>query len=348
MLSLKKTWLYPAIAGIALLASACANNAAPNNTHPNKATTNQAAPHVTNFDGLHVRNYDGTRRTDFDGVHTRSYNGMHQTGVDGVRTGAYDGLHVRNGIGISSAPGVRDGMYPHVNNYNTYANGVRPYHAFTDGTGTAGTGTTGTGITGTGITGTGTAGTLSTVPGTTGTRHSVYQKHAWNRGGAGVMQTSAPKMGYVQTNRQQLHTASANHVYVDRDALAQAVGNVTASCPGVQRSTVLVTDEEIFVGLNTQGGDARTAKHQAKMNAMSVSPRYYKVYVTDNQNDIQEISRVASRSSNVHSARTEDTASVDALIKRMGGMTDGEQARTKSHVQAPSKSTKTHMGTTSR
>ncbi len=360
---MKKTWLYPAIAGIALLASACANNAAPNYTHPNKATTNQAAPHVTNFDGLHVRNYDGTRRTDFDGIHTRSYNGMHQTSVDGVRTGAYDGLHVRNGIGISSAPGVKDGTYPHVNNYNTYTNGMRPYHAFPDGTGTAGTGTTGTGITGTGITGTGitgtgmrgtgitgtgTTGTLSTVPGTTGTRHSVYQKHAWNRGGAGVMQTSAPKMGYVQTNRQQLHTASANHVYVDRDALAQAVGNVTASCPGVQRSTVLVTDEEIFVGLNTQGGDARTAKHQAKMNAMSVSPRYYKVYVTDNHNDIQEISRVASRSSNVHSARTEDTASIDALIKRMGGMTDGEQARTKSHVTPPSKSTKTHMGTTSR
>jgi len=342
VLSLKKTWLYPAIAGIALLASACANNAAPNYTHPNKATTNQAAPHVTNMDGLHVRNYDGTRRTDFDGIHTRSYDGMHQTGVDGVRTGAYDGLHVRNGIGISSAPGVRDGMYPHVNNYNTYTNGVRPYHAFTDGTGTAGTGTTGTGITGTGTTG-----TLGTVPGTTG-RHSVYQKHAWNRGGAGVMQTSAPKMGYVQTNRQQLHTASANHVYVDRDALAQAVGNVTASCPGVQRSTVLVTDEEIFVGLNTNGGDARTAKHQAKMNAMSVSPRYYKVYVTDNQNDIQEISRVASRSTNVHSARTEDTASIDALIKRMGGTTDSEQARTKSHVTTPSKKTTTHMGTTSR
>jgi len=324
---LKKTWLYPAIAGIALLASACSNNAAPNYTHPNKATTNQAAPHVTNMDGLHVRNYDGMRRTDLDGIHTRSYDGMHSTNVDGLHTRSYDGLHVRNGIGISKAPVGKDGMYPHVNNYNAYTDGVRPYHAFPDGTGNAGT--------------------LSTAPGANGMNHSVYQKRAWNRAGAGVMQTGMPRMGYVQTDRQKMNTASANHVYVDRDALAHAVGNVTASCPGVQRSTVLVTDEEIFVGLNTNGADARTAKHQAKMNAQSVSPRYYKVYVSDNPNDIQEIARVASRSSNVHTARTEDTASIDTLIKRMGGMTDGEQARTKSHVTTPS-NMKAKMGTTSR
>lgn len=55
------------------------------------------------------------------------------------------------------------------------------------------------------------------------------------------------------------------------------------------------------------------------MNAESVSPRYYKVYVTDNPNDIQEIARVASRSSNVSTARTEDAKSIDTLVKRMGG-----------------------------
>lgn len=315
---MKKTWLYPAIAGIALLASACANNAAPNYTNPNKATTNQAAPHVTNMDGLNVRNYDGMRSTTFDGMNGRNN----------------DGLHVRNGIGISNAPapGVRDGVTPHVNNYNAFTNGVRPYHAFPDGTGNAGT--------------------LGTTFGTNarnGMNHSIYQKGAWNRGGAGVMQTGMPHMGYVQTDRQDMQTASANNVYVDRDALAQAVGNVTASCPGVQRSTVLVTDEEIFVGLDTRGADAKTAKHQAKMNAMSVSPRYYKVYVTDNQNDIQEIARVASRSSNVQTARTQDAASIDTLIKRMGGMTDGDQARSMSNGKTPANTApKTTMGTNNR
>ncbi len=162
------------------------------------------------------------------------------------------------------------------------------------------------------------------------------------------MQTGMPKMGYVQTNRASMKTAGAQNVYVDRDALAQAVGNVTTSCPGVQQSTVLVTDEEIFVGLNTQGADARTAKNQAKMNAQSISPRYYKVYVTDNPNDIQEIARVASRSSNLHTARNEDAASIDTLIKRMGGMTDREQG-TSTKAQTNAHAThKANMGTTSR
>ncbi|MDR4998449.1 MULTISPECIES: YhcN/YlaJ family sporulation lipoprotein [Brevibacillus] len=301
MLPLKKTWLYPAIAGIALLASACANNAAPNYTHPN-----QAAPHVTNVDGLHVRNYDG------------------------VRSANFDGLHVRNGVGLNNAPGVDNGLHPNgtypranVNNYNAYTSGMRPYNAFTDHN----------------------AGALGTP---NGMNHSIYQKRAWNRAGAGIMQTGMPKMGYVQTNRASMKTAGAQNVYVDRDALAQAVGNVTTSCPGVQQSTVLVTDEEIFVGLNTQGADARTAKNQAKMNAQSISPRYYKVYVTDNPNDIQEIARVASRSSNLHTARNEDAASIDTLIKRMGGMTDREQG-TSTKAQTNAHAThKANMGTTSR
>ncbi|KZE54033.1 sporulation protein [Brevibacillus parabrevis] len=280
---MKKTWLYPAIAGIALLASACANNAAPNYTHPN-----QAAPHVTNVDGLHVR----------------------------------------NGVGLSNTPGVNNGLYPNgtypranVNNYNAYTSGMRPYNAFTDHN-DGGVGTQ------------------------NGMNHSIYQKRAWNRAGAGIMQTGMPKMGYVQTNRASMKTAGAQNVYVDRDALAQAVGNVTTSCPGVQQSTVLVTDEEIFVGLNTQGADARTAKNQAKMNAQSISPRYYKVYVTDNPNDIQEIARVASRSSNLHTARNEDAASIDTLIKRMGGVTDREQSNS---MNAQTNSAhKAKMGTTSR
>lgn len=296
---MKKTWLYPAIAGIALLASACANNAAPNYTTPN-----QTAPHVTNVDGMHGRNYDGVR--------------------------SFDGLHVRNGAGLNNLPGADNGLYPNgtyprmnANSYNAYTSGMRPYNAFTDHK---------DGLMGA----------------QNGMNHSIYQKRAWNRAGAGIMQTGMPRMGYAQTDRASMKTAGAQNVYVDRDALAQAVGNVTTSCPGVQRSTVLVTDEEIFVGLNTQGADARTAKNQAKMNAQSIAPRYYKVYVTDNPNDIQEIARVASRSSNLHTARNEDAASIDALIKRMGGVTDSEQGSSKSAQKNANATHKAKMGTTSR
>lgn len=144
----------------------------------------------------------------------------------------------------------------------------------------------------------------------------------------------------------------ANNVYVDRQALARAVGNVAVSCPGVDRATVLVTDEEVFVGLNTQGPNARTAKNQARANALSVTPRYYKVYVTDNPQHVDEISRVASRTTNGPVIRAEDTRQFDALVKRMGGTVDGEEMRTKGSSMTTEtnrgQKAKQGMGTSSR
>jgi len=140
----------------------------------------------------------------------------------------------------------------------------------------------------------------------------------------------ANHVGFVRVNRNTLQTNNAgNNIYVDRDALARIVGNVTASVPGVATSTVLVTDEEIFVGLNTDGNNAAAAKEKARMNAQSVSPRYFRVYVTDNQSMINEMGRVASRTGNalgVGPANNNDQQ-IDRLIKSFGGVTDGEDMR---------------------
>lgn len=338
---MNKKWLIPAIAGIALMASACGNNAAPNYTTPNKTTT-QSTRHYTGTDGLHVRNYDGvgrgttfgtgagtmngtnygtnatgygTRATGFGnytGTGTSNYgtNGYTGTGTYGTNgytgtgTGTYTGLGDGfRGFGMDGRnDGFRsfgtDGRFDGFrnNNYNAYTNGTRPYTAFPDGT----------------------------------RNQSIYQ-NAGTRTGMGTMGATGngmPHMGYATTDRNVLRTTTnSNQVYVDRDALARAVGNVTASCPGVQRSTVLVTDEEIFVGLNTNGQNAAEAKKQARMNAMSVSPRYYKVYVTDNARDIQEITRVASLTNNTMGVRSVDGNQLNSLIKRMGGKTDAETTR---------------------
>jgi hypothetical protein len=252
---LKKTWLFPVIAGLALVASACTPNAAPNNRQ--QGTTVQQAVPRTNFDGVGARPFDGFGMRNYD-------------------------------LGVRNAPFGND---------NGYTSGARSYNAFTDDSRRP--------LDGVGA-------------------PSIYRA----RQGAGVMATTMPRIGYAQTDRKQMRTAGVNNVFVDREALANAVGNVTASCPGVDRSTVLVTDEEIFVGLNTQDSNAQTAKDQARQCAQSIAPQYYKVFVTDNANDIAEISRIASRSSNVPMARPEEERSVDALIKRLGGMVDGEEMRT--------------------
>lgn len=326
---MKKTWLYSAVAGIALLATACANNAAPN-AGPNGATTQNYAGPRANYDisGGPAGIYNGTTRgTDFfpNGYNAgtmRNYN-------------AFNGADIRGG----NQPGM-------------------------------------------------------------GGNTSIYRNNGLF-GRAGVMQNGMSQMGYVRVNRSFItnNANATNNVFVDRDALARVVGNVTASCPGVNASTVLVTDEECFVGLdlmrNFAGGQAgapnggqagglmrgfgtQTGQNgqvgqtgqaggqtnlqsviaQARANAMSVCPRYYKVYVTDNQQIIDEMTRLASRSTNMGAGanQTFDDTGVDALVRRMGDLPDGQDLTTRGstmttemHRTHKFKGTTTNnMGTTSR
>jgi hypothetical protein len=313
---IKKPWLLPVIAGIALFASACANNAAPDYTSPNATTMNKSASQVGNNNGMGVRNAPGVAGTNNNNAFTngqRPYNAFTDgTAGPANRAGMNQSIYrdrnaVGNGngnlFGFGNGNGNNNGNFFGLGNGNGNGNNNNNGNLFGFGNGNGN--------------------------GNNNGNFFGFGNGNGNRNGAGIMQTGMARMGYAQIDRNQMRTAGVDNVFVDRDALARAVGNVTASCPGVQRSTVLVTDEEVFVGLQTQGGDARTAKNQARMNAMSISPRYYKVYVTDNPNDVQEIARVASRSTNVQNARTDDGASVDTLIKRMGGMTDAEQIRGK-------------------
>ncbi len=312
---MSKKWFCGTIAGLALLAAACGNPAADYKTR-----------------GYGTTSYDGTtlRATDY-------YN-------RGGLVGGYSGTLTPN----AALGGART-------NIGTYG---------TAGYGAAGYGTTGYG-TGYGPTGYGAAGyygngAVTNTPfrdtgwtgygdynvntGTMGTRafdranyrmnESIYRDVGIHAAGAGG--TTVNRIGYVKVDSNYIRTnAQAVHrVHVDRDALAQAVGNVTASVPGVNTSTVLVTDEEIFVGLNTNGRDTHGTKSKARMNALSVSPRYYKVYVTDQQALIDEMTRVASRSSNVNVALPQDERSVDNLIRSFGGTPDGSDVRGRTHAGA--------------
>lgn len=169
------------------------------------------------------------------------------------------------------------------------------------------------------------------------TYQSLYRTTGIRPNGVGVTEgaasggrngtTNMTQMGYVRVNSNDLRNGAMNNIYVDRDALAQIVGNVTAGVPGVIRSTVLVTDEEVFVGLdiaNDNRQQAASIVKKAKMNAWSVSPRYYRVFVTDQRETINELSRIASRSANVNVAGFNDDRQIDNLIHRFGGLTDGE------------------------
>jgi len=348
---LSTKWLIPAIAGIALMVSACGNNAAPNYTNPNNTTLTQRAGTGYGADGMGVRNWTGynttgagtntgtpygssaTDRTGFGAYTTKTYGtGVTRNGnagndrnilgfsTDGNRNNGNGGIFDWNrdnnyglgtmygpgGSGYNNYPANRTGGRDTYNDYNAFTSGNRPYHAYPDGRAYV---------------------------------DSIYQTQSAGRGSMWTMRTGMARLGYAQVDRNRIQTNGLDQVYVDRDALAKAIGNVTASCPGVQRSTVLVTDEEILVGLQTTGKDGKNAKQQAKQNALSIAPRYYKVYVSDNPKHVQEIIRTASRSSNVSTARTDGGMNVESLVKSMGGKTEREEIR--AHAKAKSKTSQT-------
>ncbi len=365
---MKKSWLYSAIAGFALLATACTNNAGPDNTTGNNNGTAGTQSYAGNFNygangygtGGNAANRYGTYGYDTNGYGAAGYGNRNFVGnyagwgtnanTTGSRAGApgvngyaagTTGTHFGwNTPGTNQAgnPGVgadntafgndrTDGYYGMASNNNGFR-GMRDFNIFGDGNGNRN----------------------NTYYGPL----SVYR----NRGMGTLGANNVSNIGYANISSSNLRSNAVNQVYVDRDALARAVGNVTASVPGVRAATVLVTDEEIFVGLNSRGTNTQDAKSKARMNAMSVSPRYYRVYVTDNQQMIAEMSRIASRTSNVNANTTQDQRHIDSLIRSFGGQVDGEENGNGSRAQrtggtgagttGTTGSTTNNMGTTSR
>ncbi|WP_134684153.1 YhcN/YlaJ family sporulation lipoprotein [Brevibacillus migulae] len=336
---MKKSWLYSAIAGFTLLATACGNNnaAGPGYTNGNNTGTTRTQSIAGNGYGTYGGPGAGYANRGFVGNYTGTTSGApgvtgYSAGNTGTHFGWNTGTNRTNQFGAGTGYGTTGG---------TTATGGTTGYGGTGYTTGYGTGANNTAF-GTDRTD-GYYGTTSNNAGFGGLRNnfnvfgdgdrngnrnntyygplSVYR----NRGMGTLGANNVSNIGYANISSTNLRSNAVNQVYVDRDALARAVGNVTASVPNVRTSTVLVTDEEIFVGLMTRGTDTKATKNKARMNAMSVSPRYYKVYVTDNQRMISEMSRIASRTSNVNANTTQDQRSIDSLIRSFGGEVDGEE-----------------------
>lgn len=327
---MNKQWLYSTIAGIALLATACGNNAAAPNTNrygttAYDGTSYSYGDYMARSSNL-IGGYSGTMGTRHNGTYGTGSNNT-AFGVD--RTTGYYGATSNNtafrGAGYG-ATGYGTTTGYGMNGYGTPYN-TRGFGYGTDGTYGIRAGDQANYRMNTSIYKTGTDGNV------VGNGYNFRTAGTAGQGTTG-MATGHNRMGYarmdvnyVRTNRDAL-----SQFHVDRDALAQVVGNVTCSVPGVSTSTVLVTDEEIFVGVNLEGKHANSAKPKVRMNAMSVSPRWFKVYVTDNKDMIDEMTRIYTRSSNVNVASPHDDRQIDNLIRSFGGSTDSDQMKGRRHA----------------
>lgn len=91
--------------------------------------------------------------------------------------------------------------------------------------------------------------------------------------------------GYVRHQKSPIEGEQMSVDYssvFDREKIADAISKLCTALPGVDDVSTLVTDEEVLIVYNTNEKNRDLAADQVKKTAMSLVPRSYHVYVSDN------------------------------------------------------------------
>lgn len=136
----------------------------------------------------------------------------------------------------------------------------------------------------------------------------------YNEGASKSIRNASTDYGYV---RQQKNPGpGSNAIYspaLNREQLANMISKTSTSLPNIHDAAALVTDQEVLVAYRTDAKNRNTAADQVKRTAMSIVPRYYHVYVTDNTHLIRDVENLSHLSSTSKNARR----NVSYVIKEM-------------------------------
>lgn len=130
------------------------------------------------------------------------------------------------------------------------------------------------------------------------------------------------EIGYFRYNpvnyKGKQNFTNDTDVFIDRPILAKHIASLVTVLPNVKESTVFVTDDHVFVGIMPKKGkkDAKMEK-EAKRTAESLTPRYFKVHVTDSdklENAINDLGLRMQNNGDVDGSKR----SLNELLKRMG------------------------------
>ncbi|HET7627567.1 MAG TPA: YhcN/YlaJ family sporulation lipoprotein [Bacillales bacterium] len=73
--------------------------------------------------------------------------------------------------------------------------------------------------------------------------------------------------------------------------LADAISRLVVNYPDVHDVATLVTSKEILIGYKTDSENRKLVADQVKRAALSLAPRFYHIYVTDDPSVLRDISR---------------------------------------------------------
>ncbi|WP_144554666.1 YhcN/YlaJ family sporulation lipoprotein [Bacillus sp. X1(2014)] len=150
-------------------------------------------------------------------------------------------------------------------------------------------------------------------------RHDLY-----NEGASRGMRNVSNNYGFVRHQKSPLmndNMANDHYSALDREQAANIISKLSTDIPNVHDVSTLVTDQEVLIAYSTDSKDRNLTADQVKKSAMSVVPRYYHVYVTDNKvlrRDVENLANVDSTSRNARNL-------VNGLITQMKKSPQGQR-----------------------
>jgi len=139
-------------------------------------------------------------------------------------------------------------------------------------------------------------------------RRELYKEH--NNG------NKSTNIGYVRHQKSPVmgeNMSNDHYSAIDREKVADIISKYCTDLPNVQDVATLVTDEEVLIIYDTDTKDRNLTADQVKKTGMSVIPRWYRVYVSDDFN----LRRTMESYSYLDSNSKNTDEGIDKLIKEM-------------------------------
>ena len=148
-------------------------------------------------------------------------------------------------------------------------------------------------------------------------RHELY-----NEGASRGIRNVSNNYGFVRHQKSPVmndNMANNHYAALDREQVANIISKYSTSIPNVNDVATLVTDQEVLIAYATDSKDRNLTADQVKKTAMSVVPRYYHVYVTDNKVLMRDVENLANTDSNSKNARNLVTGLITQMKKSPQG-----------------------------
>ncbi|MDQ1144500.1 hypothetical protein QE429_001327 [Bacillus sp. SORGH_AS 510] len=149
-------------------------------------------------------------------------------------------------------------------------------------------------------------------------RHDLY-----NEGASRGVRNVSDNYGFVRHQKSPLmndNTANDGYTALNREQLANIISKYSVNNPNVHDVATLVTDQEVLIAYDTDTKDRNRTADQVKKTALSVVPRYYHVYVTDNKTLMRDVENLANLDSNSRNSRHAVTELIAQMKKSPQGM----------------------------